>query len=243
MPHRTEICRAATEVGSAAFTLRTLVRQSPNASLTAVEFDIHPSYGLCMILKKYSQAGLAALMALALTACTALNLDSTPPQGYDLSGTWLINPQLSDPPPVPRRGGDGPAGREKGARGPAPSGGGGQPQMSDRSSRLAFAFLIQDFPILAAQRLKIEQNRDSMGIDFDRGSYRDVSWGERERGIWDVTAGWDETGVLTILSESTDARALERLQLSEDERQLSIEFSYQVDGDSRRYRRVFDRFQ
>ncbi|MCR9276929.1 MAG: hypothetical protein NXH85_03055 [Pseudomonadaceae bacterium] len=180
---------------------------------------------------------------LALSACTALNLDSTPPPGYDLTGTWLINTQLSDPPPAPRRGSGGAAGAEKGSRGPAPSGGGGQPRMPDRSSRLAFAFLIQDFPVLAAQRLKIEQNRDSMGIDFDRGSYRDVSWGERERGIWDVTAGWDDTGVLTILSESTDARALERLQLSEDERQLSIEFSYQVDGDSRRYRRVFDRFQ
>lgn len=197
-----------------------------------------------MIFKKYSRASLAAFMALTLAACTTLNLDSTPPAGYNLSGTWLINTQLSDPPPAPGRNGDSGAARDGGRRGAGPNGGGGgQPRLPDRSSRLTFAFLIQDFPVLAAQRLKIEQNRDSMGIDFDRGSYRDVSWGERERGIWDVTAGWDEAGVLTILSESTDARALERLQLSENERQLSVEFDYQVDGDSRRYRRVFDRFQ
>lgn len=196
-----------------------------------------------MIFIKNSRAGLVALMALTLGACTTLNLDSTPPDGYNLSGTWLVNTQLSDLPPAPGRNGDGRAGRDEGKRGAGPGNGGDRRLMPDRSSRLTFAFLIQDFPVLAAQRLKIEQNRDSMGIDFDRGSYRDVSWGERERGIWDVTAGWDEAGVLTILSESTDARALERLQLSEDERQLSVEFDYQVDGDSRRYRRVFDRFQ
>ena len=60
--------------------------------------------------------------------------------------------------------------------------------------------------------------------------YRDVTWGERERGLWRVNAGWDETGALLIDSRSDDIRALERMVLRPDG---LLEIAVSVRGDRR----------
>lgn len=70
--------------------------------------------------------------------------------------------------------------------------------------------------------MSIEQNDDSMGIEFDRGAYRDVSWGVRERGLWTVTAGWDDAGELIVRSRASDARAIERYLLSNSGETLTV---------------------
>lgn len=174
---------------------------------------------------------LASLVAtLILSACTTLDLDETVPSGFDLSGVWLINPVLSDAPPSreslkPGRGRLG--GDRVGARPPA--------------GMLGLSFLTQDFPVLAASRVRIEQNRDSLGMDFDRGTYRDVSWGERDRGLWRVQAGWDE-GDLVIVSTGEDTRVEERYTLAEEGSRLSTVVSFQIDSERGEYRRVYDRF-
>ena len=46
-----------------------------------------------------------------LGACSSLDLDPQAPRGFDLTGTWLLNPVLSDAPPsradLKQRGGPG----------------------------------------------------------------------------------------------------------------------------------------
>jgi len=82
-------------------------------------------------------------------------------------------------------------------------------------------FMTQDFPLLVTRRMRIEQDARSMGIEYERGSYRDVTWGERRRGVWEVRAGWHE-GALHIYSEAPDTAAAEIWQLSEGGQRLEI---------------------
>ena len=104
---------------------------------------------------------------------------------------------------------------------------------------LRSGFMIQDFPLLVARQMRIEQDARSMGIEYERGSYRDVSWGERRRGIWEVRAGWHE-GVLHIYSEAPDTSASESWRLSEDGDRLEI--NIEVRGAREQsFRRVFRR--
>ena len=104
---------------------------------------------------------------------------------------------------------------------------------------LRSGFMIQDFPLLVARQMRIEQDARSMGIEYERGSYRDVSWGERRRGIWEVRAGWHE-GVLYIYSEAPDTSASEVWRLSENGDRLEI--NIEVRGAREQtFRRVFRR--
>lgn len=169
--------------------------------------------------------------AAVLAACSTLDLEPTAPAGFDLSGTWLINPVLSDA--APQRGRSQSDTEREGVRSARPP---------RRPSLLGLSFITQDFPVLAARRLRIEQNRDSMGMDFDRGTYRDVSWGERERGLWRVRAGWNE-GDLVVVSDGEDARVEERFAMLDAGARLKVTVSYVFDGNRGEYRRVFDRFE
>ena len=101
------------------------------------------------------------------------------------------------------------------------------------------SFMNQDFPLLVALEMRIEQDARSMGIEYVGGSYRDVTWGERRRGVWKVRAGWHE-GALHIYSEAPDTSAVEIWQLSEDGRSLLI--NIEVEGErTRKFRRRFRR--
>lgn len=100
-------------------------------------------------------------------------------------------------------------------------------------------FMNQDFPLLVALEMRIEQDARSMGIEYARGVYRDVTWGERRRGVWEVRAGWHE-GALHIYSEAPDTSAVEIWQLSADGRHLLI--NIEVKGErTRNFRRRFRR--
>jgi hypothetical protein len=117
------------------------------------------------------------------------------------------------------------------------------PRASDGQVRgrggLGSGFMSQDFPLLVAQRMRIEQDARSMGIEYERGRYRDVSWGERRRGVWDVRAGWIEDE-LRIYSEAPDTSAVEIWRLSEDGQRLTIDV--QVKGPrSEQFQRTFVR--
>jgi hypothetical protein len=99
--------------------------------------------------------------------------------------------------------------------------------------------VAQDFPLLVAREMRIEQDDRSMGIDYANGGYRDVTWGERRRGVWEVRAGWNE-GVLHIYSEASDVSASEIWQLSADGQRLDISISVRGNRDQE-FRRVFRR--
>lgn len=89
--------------------------------------------------------------------------------------------------------------------------------------------------------MTIEQNQDSMGIDYDRGRYRDVSWGERERGLWTVNTGWSDTGDLISRWRAADAKAQETYQLSADGRRLTVLLQVETGSDTLNLRRVYSK--
>jgi hypothetical protein len=153
------------------------------------------------------------LLGLMLVGCGSVPLETTPPPGFNLSGSWRLVPELSDPAPRTR---------------------------ALRSRGIGLAFASQDFPVLTAERLLIEQNRDSMGVQYDGSDYRDVSWGERQRGLWQVNAGWQE-GVLMILSEAPDGEAMERIWLEEGGSRLIVEVTVTSAGETLTRTRTFER--
>jgi hypothetical protein len=154
-----------------------------------------------------------ALAAASMAACTSITLDPAPPPGYDLSGTWVLVEDASEAPPSRRR---------------------------LRAQGGMLTFITRDFPVLTTQRMQIEQGPASMGISYGVGSYRDVTWGTRRRGLWEVRAGWHE-GTLMILSEASDATASEVFTLSADGQRLSIEVVIRSGGDDVSLTRVFRR--
>ena len=169
--------------------------------------------------------GLAILLMAG--GCGGIPLDAHAPAGFDLGGQWVLNAAESDPPPdirsiqdrADRAFAQGRAGRDRGG---------------------VFSFVAQDFPVLKSKSMIIEQNRDSMGIRYDTGAYRDVSWGERKRGLWKVSAGWFE-GDLVILSKAADARAHETIRLARDGQSLEVLVEVESEGQTLAARRTFER--
>ena len=149
--------------------------------------------------------------------------------GLDLSGEWVLDEAVSDPPPdidAIRRRED-----RRVARG------------RQKDPTASGAFVAQDFPVLAATRLVIEQDRESMGVYYFRGddsNYLDFTWGKRERDFWQVRTGWQE-GELVILSERGGVEGSERLSLEDGGRRLRVSVSVDTGGEKVRSERVFDR--
>ena len=148
-----------------------------------------------------------------IAGCAEVALESQPPDRFDLAGTWTLVEDQSETPPAPRR---------LGARG------------------TMLPLITQDFPVLRAEQLRIEQSADSIGIYYDGRDYRDVSWGVRQRGLWEVRAGWNE-GRLLIISNAPDADAQETLSLSPDGRTLRVDVDVESRGSDISLTRVYRR--
>lgn len=161
---------------------------------------------------RYGSA-LALWAWLLLAGCSSVPLAPQPPPGFDLTGTWALVPERSDAAPTFRR-------------------------LQARGSRLAY--VARDFAVLAAREMRIEQGPRSMGVRYDGRRYRDVSWGSRRDGLWEVRAGWHE-GRLVILSDADDADARETFVLSADGRRLRVEVELASGGDDLSSTRVFAR--
>ena len=167
----------------------------------------------------------------ALTACSttpSLSTDAV----FNLSGKWRLVPSESDAPPNPRKVMNR-VSQESVERRPTRS------AAKARVRGAVFAFVTQDFPVLTASRMRIEQSSDSMGIDYTPGTYRDVTWGRRERGLWEVFAGWDENDALVIDSRGNDIRAVERMFLRPDGR-LQVNVTVNADRRQLDLTRVFE---
>ena len=153
------------------------------------------------------------LALLAVPACNALDTDA--PRGFDLTGAWVLVRDASDASP------DIDAIRRREDRDVL------RGRQLDAAASAAFA--VQDFPVLSATGLEIEQHEESMGIRYDGGVYRDISWGERERGLWRVHAGWSE-GDLVIRSVRRGARGSERFALERNGTILRVTVSVETGG-------------
>lgn len=160
----------------------------------------------------------ALTTVLLLCACASTTPTSPPPPGFDLSGEWRLVGDESEPPP--RQGGFGDTRRSA-------------------LRALARGGISRDFPVVAAKTMRIEQNADSMGIRYDNGEYRDISWGERERGMWTVKAGWED-GSLHIVSKAHDSEAHEKMMLAADGRSLTVDVDISAGGNFS-VTRVFER--
>lgn len=147
----------------------------------------------------------AMIMVLALVGCTPL--DVRVPPGFDLSGEWVLDETASDAPL------DLDAIRLREDRNVV------RGRQTDAAA--SAAFVVQDFPVLSAKRLRIEQSVDSVGIRYDDAIYRDVSWGLRERDFWQVRAGWEE-GALVVRSSRGEVKGVERFTLSEAHSRLRV---------------------
>ena len=165
---------------------------------------------------------LAALLGLG--ACTQLAVKV--PGDFDLSGEWVLDRETSDEAP------DLDAIREREDRQLVR----GRPASAADSA----AFVVQDFPVLAATRLRIEQHADSMGVEYDGRNYRDVSWGDRTREQWQVRAGWKE-GRLVIRSTRGAIRGEEILTLEDRGQRLRVAVSIDAGGERVRAVRVYRR--
>ena len=172
---------------------------------------------------------LGSAWLLALSGCGSVPLDPEAPTGFDLNGHWVINQALSDPPPNERRL------QHEADRSLLEMG-----RLGQRRRMGMLAFVTADFPVLASRSMIIEQDPNSMGIRYESGAYRDVSWGERRRGLWEVNAGWTEDGLI-IASRADDARATETMRLRQGGRQLAITIEIKSAGDALSVVRVFDR--
>ena len=100
-----------------------------------------------------------------------------------------------------------------------------------------FALVRQEFGVLSADSMSIEADQFSFGFDYEPGTYRDVSLGRRDRGIWKVYSGWD-SDVFTVESTSSDIRVVERYLMEADEK-LIVDFMVRADGNSVELQRVF----
>ena len=171
----------------------------------------------------------AILLILQLGACSGLQLESSPTRSVPLSGIWVIDTEASDDvnaamkPDVPR--GDNRLSAQA------------EIQRIRRGSGLAF--VAYDFQVLEAQRMTIELAQDSMGVKHEPGVYRDVSWGKRERGIWEVQAGWEED-VLVVASKTNGIDVIERYRLLSLNR-LQVALDIRADGNKRQIQRYFRR--
>ena len=148
------------------------------------------------------------------------------PRGFELTGDWVLDEDSSDAPP------DIDAIRRREDRDVI------RGRQSDASASAAFA--VQDFPVLTATRLEIEQDDESMGIRYDGVVYRDITWGRRERDLWTVHAGWQEDD-LVIRSVRGRTRGRETFALSPNGARLRVTVSIETDGEDVRSVRVYRR--
>lgn len=168
---------------------------------------------------------LAIAACLVAPAACQTPLDVAAPAGFDLSGVWVLDAGASDAAPDPK------AIRRREDRDVAL----GRQTNAEASS----AFVAQDFPVVSARRMTIEQDARSMGIDYDNGAYRDVSWGERERDYWRVQAGWQD-GALIIRSRRDLTEGVETMRLQGAGR-LRVDVLVKTGGRDVEVTRVFER--
>ena len=156
---------------------------------------------------------LCALPYLAFSGCASkVTLEIEPPRNYILAGDWILDPSRSSKPPRTE---------------------------ALRARGFTLAMVAQDFQVIRSQRMEIEQSSDSIGISYDRNSYRDVSWGKRIRGLWEVYAGCIEQGDLLILSTANDAEAKEVFQLNSTGSELTISIEINTDRQNLSLTRTF----
>ena len=164
------------------------------------------------------------LVLVVVAGCESLS--PTIPVGFNLTGEWSLDASASDSAPdvrALRRAEDLDIARGK-----------------QKNVNASAAFVVQDFPVVAAARLVIEQNDDSLGIRYSNGTYRDVTWGRTERNFWQIDAGWSN-GVLVIVSRRDDITGREEMKLEAGGARLVVIVDVRTGGRDVRLQRAYVR--
>jgi len=162
------------------------------------------------------------LWLLLTVGCSSIA--TAPPDGFDLTGVWRLDAAASDVAPAREHIVE-PEHRRlpaDGARGPPP-------------------FRPSDFPLLLADTLVIEQDPQSMGIEYVGLGYRDVTFGEREWGGWKIEAGWDDAGELRVHMKRRGTAYEERYRLEAGGARLVVVATVDTRRGERTVTRLFAR--
>ena len=154
--------------------------------------------------------------SIAFAACSSV--EPLRPVGFDLTGRWRLDPSQSDAAPARDR----------------------EEDFLERGRRM-LPFRPTDFPLLVAEELVIEQDQQSMGIEYTGVTYRDVSFGERKWSGWEITAGWNEGGELEVRMKRGPVRYQENYVLAPGGNRLLIRAVVDTQRGERTIARVFDR--
>ena len=168
-----------------------------------------------------------ALMG-ALFGCGAptSTLGGTTPAGIDLTGVWILDSARSDEPPD----------REKAMQKAK-----AEEIDGKRNNALSsMLFAAQDFPVISAERMVIEQDVDSIGISFGEGLHRDLIWGLQTRAEWRIDAGWDNS-YLVVKSMVSHTSATERYQLRADGKELVVDVTIRSASSREHFKRTYTR--
>ena len=172
---------------------------------------------------------LLALIAVSQAGCSSNYLAPSSEANVDLRGYWEIDLVSSDD--MRKLMGKGSDNADRGTN------------LRKEIQRLlrgsGIALVRQEFGVLSADSMSIEADQFSFGFDYEPGTYRDVSLGRRDRGIWKVYSGWD-SDVFTVESISSDIRVVERYLMKADEK-LIVDFMVRADGNNVELKRVFKR--
>ena len=175
------------------------------------------------------KAILLSSFLLCFVGCSAFDLDQRKPEKVDFSGHWVLNLPLSEGViESPRSRNDVFDSDQIKTEG-----------MASADLLDPFVFVSHDFHIINAESLTIELDAVSAGLDYQPGTYRDVTFGERRRGLWDIQAGWDGDD-LVILSRTDKLQVKERMSLVSPNR-LHIIVGIEAEKKNRDFVKVFDR--
>lgn len=154
------------------------------------------------------------------------SLGGTTPAGVDLSGIWLLDQSRSDEPPDRKT-----AMQEAKAN---------EIDGKRNNALSSMLFAAQDFPVISAERLVIEQDADSIGISYGEGLHRDLIWGLQTRAEWRIDAGWDSAH-LVVKSLVSHTSATERYQVQSDGSELVVEVTIRSASSREHFKRTYVR--
>ena len=132
----------------------------------------------------------SGLLILLVCGCTSVTTET--PKSIDFSGTWRVNESNSDPVPDINK-------IFSEERNAIISGELNEPTNSA-------TFLKLDFPILFNNVLMIEQDAESMGINYESSPYDDIKWGLQSHAGWRRRVVWKENTLVIQKNQSFSPR-------------------------------------
>ena len=172
----------------------------------------------------FAVAYIATLVLIVGCGPATSSLGSVVPPGIDLTGIWLLDSERSDAPPDTSEARERLKAIEIEGKKTAPLG--------------SILYAAQDFPVISAERLAIEQDDRSIGISYGDGQHRDLVWGLQSRSEWKIDAGWDQARLI-VRSAVSHTSGTERYQLAEDGKTLVVTVAIRAGPDRQSFRRTY----